>query len=145
MPDKETGKPEDIFDDKFDTYLSLAKPGKSYDGYVADAIDVPLYFLVDMGMPQSFNYFTWGHRSSNTNSYLRVWGVTLFGSNDGVSFDEIATNVKIDYTKNDELMEFAIPKSIYRYIKVQYVDWSDLNGNALGSTIQVAEFNVGMK
>lgn len=145
VPDKETGKPEDIFDDKFDTYLSLAKPGKSYDGYVADAIDVPLYFLVDMGMPQSFNYFTWGHRSSNTNSYLRVWGVTLFGSNDGVSFDEIATNVKIDYTKNDELMEFAIPKSIYRYIKVQYVDWSDLNGNALGSTIQVAEFNVGMK
>ena len=62
-----------------------------------------------------------------------------------MSFDEIATNVKIDYTKNDELMEFAIPKSIYRYIKVQYVDWSDLNGNALGSTIQVAEFNVGMK
>lgn len=141
----QTGNPEHIFDDDFYTYLSLVKPGKSYGTDKADGQDIPLYFIVDMGMPQSFNYFTWGHRSSNTQSYLRVWGITLFGSNDGVAFDEIATDVEIDYTINNRLIEIGIQESTYRYIKVQYVDWSDLNGNTSGSTIQVAEFNVGMK
>lgn len=142
--DGATGNPEHIFDDDLATYLSLVKPGKTYGSDKADGIDVPLYFIVDMGMPQSINYFTWGHRSSNTQPYLRVWGVALFGSNDGETFVEIAKDIAIDSSLN-ELMTFNIPESSYRYIKVQYTDWSDLNGVTSGSTIQVAEFNVGMK
>lgn len=145
VTDNSTGNPEHIFDDDQKTYLSLVKPGKTYGADKADGKDVPLYFIVDMGMPQSINYFTWGHRSTgNTNNYLRVWGITLFGSNDGEVFDEIEKDIQIDYTTND-LIEINIPESTYRYIKVQYVDWSDLHGTTLGSTIQVAEFNVGMK
>ena len=145
----QTGRPEEILDDNSYTYLSLVKPGKSYgNDYKAEGKDVPVYFTVDMGMPQTINYFTWGHRISNTQSYLRVWGISLFGSNDGVSFNEIQANIEINRTMN-ELMDFDIPQSTYRYIKIQYVDWSDLHpdepNSSMGGTMQVAEFNVGKK
>lgn len=147
--DKGEGKPEFIFDDNLASFLSLVKPGKSYGSDKAAAADVPLYFVVDMGMPQTINYFLWGNRSSNTNTYLRAWGISLFGSNDGENFETIEENIVLDYQAKD-LMTYDIPVSTYRYIKVQYTDWSDkhdtaLGGSTLGSTIQVAEFNVGMK
>lgn len=147
-PDNATGKPEDILDDDTTTFLSLVKPGKQYGSDKADPEDVPLYFTVDMGMPQTFNYFIWAHRSTgNTNNYLRVWGISMFGSNDGSNFTKIGPDViDIDYDATDEI-EKEIPKSTYRYIRVQYVKWSNNSGGEtkLGSTLQVAEFNVGTK
>lgn len=148
--DGKTGNPEHILDNDPTTYLSLVKPGKTYGTDVAAAKDVPLYFVVDMGMKQSFNYFTWAHRTTNSFNYLRAWGITMYGSNDGVNFTEIESNIVIPHDNNTDKIEKDVPKSTYRYIKVQYVDWSDLHAdedanNKNGGTIQIAEFNVGLK
>ena len=144
VEDGATGKPEDIFDDKFDTFLSLVKPGKKYDGnkYVADAADKPLYFIVDMGMPQSINYFTWAHRSTLSNDWCRAFKISLYASNDGETYSDIAT-VELPVAEEDKgkNLEFDIQEINCRYIKVQYVDWNQKSG----STIQVAEFNVGKR
>lgn len=147
--DGNTGKPEHILDGDQTTYLSLVKPGKDYDNkkYVAAGLDVPVFFIVDMGMPQSFNYFTWAHRSTNQFNYLRVWGISMYGSNDGSNFTEIKSDIDIPYENNTDKIEIDIPGSSYRYIKVQYTKWSDIaeGGSKSGSTLQVAEFNVGKK
>ena len=140
--DKGTGKPEHIFDDKFDTYLSLVKPGKTYGSDKADAADKPLYFIVDMGMPQSINYFTWAHRSTLSNDWCRAFKISLYASNDGETYSDIAT-VELPVAEEDKgkNLEFDIQEINCRYIKVQYVDWNQKSG----STIQVAEFNVGKR
>lgn len=148
--DGATGKPEDILDDDATTFLSLVKPGKKYDGCVAAGLEVPVFFIVDMGMPQSFNYFTWVHRTTNQFNYLRVWGISMYGSNDGSNFTEIKSDIDIPYENNTDEIKIDIPESSYRYIKVQYTKWSDLvdiaeGGSKSGSTLQVAEFNVGKK
>ena len=143
--DGDTGKPEDLFDNKPGTYLSLVKPGKSYSGCTAGGKDEPLYFVVDMGTEQTFNYFTWMHRSTNSYNYLRVWGISMYGSNDGQNFTEIKLNIAIPYESNTDEIVIDIPESNYRYVKVQYTDWSDLNGVTSGSTMQVSEFGLGRK
>ncbi len=145
MADGSTGKPEDMFDGDASTFLSLVKPGKKYNGSSTPA-DHQLYFVVDMGVEQSFNYFTWAHRSSNNYNYLRVWGVSIDGSNDGKDFTEIQSDIDIPYANNTDKIKIEIPESTYRYIKVKLVKWSDNGGGAKsGSTMQIGEFNVGKK
>lgn len=146
VKDGNTGKPEDILDDDTATFLSLVKPGKTYGSWKADAIDVPLYFVIDMGMKQSFNYFTWAHRSTISSNYLRVWGISMYGSNDGTNFTKIQSDIDIPYENNTDKIEIDIPESAYRYIKVQLIKWSDIaGGSTLGGTMQIGEFNVGKK
>lgn len=150
VTDGSTGRAEDMFDGNQTTFLALVKPGKTYGVFKADALNVPLYFIVDMGAKNEFNYFKWAHRAGNTINYLRVWGVSLSGSNDGTNFTEIKANIDIPYANNTSLIEIDIPISSYRYIKVQYSKWSDLvptseGGSANGSTMQVGEFNVGKR
>ena len=143
--DGSTGKPEHLFDNSSTTFLSLVKPGKSYSGCTAGGKDEPIYFVVDMQTQQTFNYFTWSHRSNNSSNYLRVWGISMFGSNDGQNFTEIKSNIAIPYESNADEILIDIPESTYRYVKVQYTNWSDLNGVTGGSTMQVAEFGRGLK
>lgn len=143
--DGSTGKPEHLFDNSSTTFLSLVKPGKSYSGCTAGGKDEPIYFVVDMQTQQTFNYFTWSHRSNNSSNYLRVWGISMFGSNDGQNFTEIKSNIAIPYESNADEILIDIPESTYRYVKVQYTNWSDLNGVTGGSTMQVAEFGLGLK
>ncbi len=140
VPDNTTGLPEHLLDEATTTYLSLAKPGKTVNG-----CNTPegheLYFVVDTKAEQTFNYFIWSHRSSNSMTYLRIWGISIYGSHDGENFDVIQESVPIDYSTIEN--KIAIPKSTYRYIKAKLVDWSDLNGITSGSSLQVAEFNLG--
>lgn len=143
--DGSTGKPEHLFDNSSTTFLSLVKPGKSYEGCTAGGMDEPVYFVVDMQTQQTFNYFTWSHRSNNSYNYLRVWGISMFGSNDGQNFTEIKSNIAIPYESNADEILIDIPESTYRYVKVQYTNWSDLNGVTGGKTMQVAEFGLGLK
>lgn len=146
VTDGSTGNPEHLFDNKTTTYLSLVKPGKTYGSdYTAGGKNEPLYFVVDMGVKQDFNYFTWMHRSSNSYNYLRVWGISMYGSNDGQNFTEIKLNIDIPYDNNTDEIAIDIPESNYRYVKVQLVNWSDLNGTTSGSTLQIAEFGLGRK
>lgn len=146
VTDGNTGMPEHLFDGSTTTFLSLVKPGKTYDGYKADPISTPLYFTIDMGAPNKFNCIKWAHRSINNYPYLRAWGIAMYGSNDGVSYTEIKSNIDIPYSSNAAPLEIDIPESEYRYIKVQYTKWSDIaGGEKSGSSIQVAEFNLGKK
>lgn len=144
--DGTTGKPEDLFDDKPATFLSLVKPGKSYSGNVTPA-DHQLYFVVDMGIEQTFNSMQWAHRAGNSYNYLRVWGVSLYGSNDGENFTPIGDGViDIPYGSNANPLDFDIPESTYRYVKVHIDKWSDNSGGATsGSSVQMSEFNLGTK
>lgn len=143
--DGSTGKPEDMFDGDASTFLSLVKPGKSYSGSTTPA-DHQLYFVVDMGIEQSFNYFTWAHRAGNSYDYLRVWGISIEGSNNGKDFTEIQSNIDIPHANNTDEIKIEIPESTYRYIKVKLVKWSDIaGGSTSGSSMQIGEFNVGKK
>lgn len=143
--DGSTGKPEDMFDGDASTFLSLVKPGKSYSGSTTPA-DHQLYFVVDMGVEQSFNYFTWAHRAGNSYDYLRVWGISIEGSNNGKDFTEIQSNIDIPHASNTDEIKIEIPESTYRYIKVKLVKWSDIaGGSTSGSSMQIGEFNVGKK
>jgi hypothetical protein len=141
-PDNATGLPEHMFDGLTTTFFSMVKPGKSFkatDGktYSTPAGHVP-YFIVDMKEEKTFNYYQWGHRSSNTYTYLRIHRVKLYGSHDGTTFTEIVAEVAMSPTAAG-IQTYPIPESTYRYVKVEYTYWETTSG----SSIQVAEFNLG--
>ncbi|MDR0823793.1 MAG: discoidin domain-containing protein, partial [Prevotella sp.] len=149
VTDGATGKAEHILDGDTGTFLSLVKPGKSYAAggstYVTPA-DHQLYFIIDMGVAQKFNYIQWAHRAGNSNNYLRVWGIGVYGSNDGTSFTAIKTGIDIPYGSITPPQELPIPSSEYRYVKVTIEKWSDNSGGSKsGSTVQISEFNLGNK
>jgi hypothetical protein len=136
-PDGSTGLPEHMFDGLFNTYFSMVKPGKTLNGKTTPA-GHPLYFIVDMKEEKTFNYYHWGHRSTNTYTYLRVHKVKLSGSHDGTTFTEIIAEVAMSPTASG-IQTYTIPESTYRYVKVEYTYWETTSG----SSIQVAEFNLG--
>lgn len=171
-----TGQPTDMFDDNTGTYLSLCKAGKGYDpGNGATPIPVqPSDFLpsftVDMKSQQTFNYIKWCHRygsnpvgGSNNYNYLRVFGVNIFGSNDGSVFTRINTEmvwipnasgyVGSNATADPNVYKIDIPLSAYRYVKVEMAMWSDRYnsqnpnypgaGATSGSSMQIGEFGLG--
>ncbi len=124
------------------TCLSLVKPGKSYGGITVGA-DEKVFFILDLGEEQEFSYFRILHRTSNTNTYLRVHGISILGSNDGENFTMIAENVSIPNVTvptSTDSGDITIPVSAYRYVKVVYTDWD----TSSGSTMQMAEFYLGL-
>ena len=131
--------PESLIDGDIATCLSMVKPGKSYAG-VAVGADEDVFFVIDMKEKSTFNYFKIFHRTSNTQPYLRAWGVSLFGSNDGETFESIRENVPVEYEGVNDHTVRIMHESAYRYLKVQYTDWNPQSG----STIQIAEFELGL-
>lgn len=143
LPDKETGKPEDILDGDGTTFLSLAKPGKEYtDCFTPE--DHLLYFVVDMKDSQPFNYIEWTNRLGNTGvSGVHLRYVRLLGSNDDKAYTVITEKLVLDHTNITTPQKLAVPKSTYRYVKVEYSPggWVfDPN-----SALQVGEFRVGIQ
>lgn len=122
-----------------ETCLSLYRPGK---GNIPET-DI-VYFIIDMGSEKEFEYFRIRHRQDNALQRLRVWGVSLYGSNDGNSFTEIVKSVVIPGAKEDasalESGNIVIPKSKYRYLKMTY-DVYEYPSNS--GTLQISEFNLG--
>lgn len=138
------GTPESLIDNAVgptgkETCLSLYRPGK---GTVPET-DI-VYFIIDMGSEKEFEYFRIRHRQDNTLQRLRVWGVSLYGSNDGNLFTEIAKSIVIPGAKEDasalESGNITIPKSKYRYLKMTYDDYEY---PSTSGTLQIAEFNLG--
>ena len=172
-----TGQPEHLFDDNAGTYLSLCKPGKGYSpGNGADPIptqptDFLPSFTVDMKSQQTFNYIKWCHRNgpnpangSNNYNYLRVYGINIYGSNDGSAFTPINTGgivwipniggyVGSVGTADPTIYTVEIPSATYRYVKVELAMWSDIYnsqnpdfpgaGATSGSSMQIGEFGLG--
>ncbi|KAA6303761.1 MAG: hypothetical protein EZS26_000312 [Candidatus Ordinivivax streblomastigis] len=150
VPDGTTGKPQDMFDGTGATFLSLVKPGKSYGTVPAQSAEFIPSFTVDLGTSQSFNYIKWQHRSGNQYNYLRVWGVDVAGSNDGLNFTtivselEIPTNDRVAHAQDPNPYYIDIPASSYKYVRVTLTKWSDNSGGAAsGSTMQIGEFGLG--
>lgn len=130
--------PESLIDGSISTCLSMVKPGKNYAGITVGA-DEDVFFIIDMKQKSTFNYFKIFHRTSNSLSYLRVWGVSLFGSDDGKTFELIRENIPVEYEGVTGHTVRTMDESNYRYLKVLYVDWDAKSG----STIQIAEFELG--
>ena len=140
--DGSTGLPEHLIDGKANTYLALTKPGKSYNGNSTPA-NHQLYFVVDMGVEQDYNYLIWTHRTASTSqhNWFRVFTVSIYGSNDNKSFTLIKEGVDLKAADTPTQVEQAIPQSKYRYVKVEFKDWN----KSSGSNLAVAEFNVSKK
>ena len=77
-----------------------------------------------------------GWRSSNSSSYLRIPEVQLYGSHDGTTFEPIGDRITTNRSAN---INYEIPTSTYRYVKVEYTDID----TSSGSTVQIAEFQLG--
>lgn len=104
------------------TWFALVKPGKSHAG-----ISIPtaanggfVYFIVDMKAEREVSYFRIRHRSG-TDTLLRYRIIEeVSGSNDGVNFTPIATDVVVpgwDVAATVETPNLVIPQSTYRYLK----------------------------
>jgi hypothetical protein len=123
------------------SFLSLCKPGKSTGG-ASTPTGERVFFINDMKEPQEFNYFRIRHRNDAIG--LRVWALSMYGSDDGVNFSEILANFEIPNVKYSSIIEtpnLAIPFSRYRYIKVFYEDWDPVNNSAM----QISEFYLGVQ
>lgn len=136
-PDGTTGLPSHLIDGKNNTYLALTKPGKTYNGHTTPA-NHTLYFLIDMGSEQEFNYFRYIHRNNNQN--FQAFTISLYGSNDKVNFTEIEKDVKVGPAK-EVTFEKSVGLSKYKYVKVEFNTYL----TSAGYNITVAEFNVGKK
>lgn len=141
----QTGEPEAMFDGSSKTYFAILKAEKSsfapnagkYKGVTfSQTPGGSLYFIVDMKEQQKFNYFYIGHRSDNTTSGLRVSKVKIHGSNDGSTFTQIDNEITLNKTQN---INYPVTTSTYRYVKIEYSAWESAS-----STLQIAEFNLGM-
>lgn len=164
--DGATGLPQHLIDGSTTTYLALVKPGKSYGSVGMQSKTFLPAFVIDMKYLQTFNYFTWQHRSSNNANYLRVFAVNVYGSNDNQNYIQLNTGGYIwipntagyvgTVSKLDtETYNIDVPKSTYRYVKVELAVWSDIynstnsnypgTGSTTGSTMQMAEFGLGNK
>ncbi|MDY9917546.1 MAG: Ig-like domain-containing protein [Proteiniphilum sp.] len=128
------------------TWFALVKPGKSHAG-----ISIPtaanggfVYFIVDMKEERDVNYFRIRHRAG-TDTLLRYRIIEeVSGSNDGVNFTTIATDVAIpnwDVAATVETPNLIIPASKYRYLKF-YCQKQECFATDRGS-VQLAEVYIG--
>ena len=141
-----------MIDDNPNTCVLIVKPNRTFaSGPAGDQVNtvVPdgaeIFFILDMGEQQTFDYFTLRHRNiaapgANSTPNLRVEKCKIYGSNDGTNFtqigDELEINIPHDANKQDVSKE--IPESTYRYFKFSITQW-----NSGGNTIQISEFNIG--
>lgn len=130
------GAPASLIDDVAKTCLVLVKPGKSTGGITVGA-DESVYFIIDMQQTRTFNFFRLTHRTDNTSANLRVNKVSVYGSQDGETFTELAQAVPIATNANEITVDLPDTAS-YRYFKMTYDGWG-----ASGNTMQISNFNVG--
>jgi hypothetical protein len=147
VTDGNTGKPEHMFDENGATYLALVKPGKTHESIYTTPQNHTLYFVVDMHFPLSFNAIRWSHRNSgNLDVPLRVWGIDIYGSLDGDTWELLGYDLRIPYTgeedkaKDPEFKRYINLKQqyTYRYVKVEITNYSKTTNN----TVQIAEFGL---
>lgn len=133
-------KPSYIIDGYNETAFVFVKPGKSLSGVTPPADYIPA-FVIDMKRENTFNSTTYTHRTSNTSNYIRARQLSILGSSDNVNFIPIVKNYVVDYSKNDNVLNFTFETVTSRYLKVEIEDWDKTNGN----TIQISEFSCSNK
>ena len=156
--DATTGSPYDMLNESnTTTYLSMTKPGKSYNNCTTPA-GTFLYFVVDMQFPYKFNSIRWNHRTGNNSVFFRVWAIRVEGSNDGDNWDTITENIRIPNTYEVSAIDpnatvadparhdLALPGVFeYRYVKITFTNWSDNSGGSTGGNcLNVAIFGLSL-
>jgi hypothetical protein len=135
------GGPVAIMDGNLGSFMSIAKPGKTANGSSVP-IDELAGFTLDLQQQSCVDYFRIYHRNNALG--LRIWAVTIYGSHDKTNWENIVTNMTVtDYTitSNLESPNIQIPRSYFRYFKIEYTKWDTVNNSA----IQLAEFYLGVK
>ncbi|WP_294083976.1 DUF4998 domain-containing protein [Proteiniphilum sp. UBA5384] len=156
------------FDGNENTYLSIVKGfGKtyldnrartgvshSYGGVSSDGND--LYFIIDFGEEESFNYFRLVYRSGQSNGNLKPRQVSFFGSNDPdciTDMDKWSVIEENLYLPGSELPSnssdpnhpgrstgnVTIPESSYRFLMLRYDEWTEAS-----NSVAIAEFYLGL-
>ena len=136
-----TGHPEAMFDDDTRTFFSIIKPNKKYTSIVdkevyATPADLDPYFIVDMKTTQQFDVIQWAHRTSGGAASLYVQQISAYGSNDGVTFNDVLIE---NATVNSTPEPISVAGSACRYLKIVYEKWN----TGSGSSLQVGEFSLG--
>lgn len=151
--DAEKNSLQAAVDGDITTNFCMVRPGKNY-GTNPNVIAVSgeaLYFIVDMQQSQDVNYFRIRHRDTSA-AYIRWYRFDeILGSNDGTTFQSIATNVTIPNAGTASVQEspdISIPKSKYRYIKFYAKEaacFYQSSYTSQGSSIQIQELYLGVK
>ncbi|QEH42440.1 hypothetical protein FW415_16810 [Chitinophaga sp. XS-30] len=152
-----TGDPEGnslsaAIDGDLATNFCLVRPGKTSG--TTTKVTVPsgaaIYFTVDMKTAQDVNYFRIRHRNI-TQAFIRWYGFDeISGSNDGINFEVIATDVVIPDAATASLQEtvdIPLPKSNYRYLKFYAQKAQCFNQGSYtsqGNTVQIQELYLGI-
>lgn len=127
------------------TFLGIVKPGKIYSG-VTNPTGGHISFTVDMKQPMTVNYLRLRHKKTGmTQLRLRKFDKIL-GSNDGISFEVIETDIPItgyDISENIMTPDIHFKKSTYRYLKF-YAENPECWDNTSGNSIQVSEIYLGL-
>lgn len=130
------------------TIFALVRPSKSFGG-----ISVPsaenggyIHFVIDMQKPQKVNYFRMRHRNNNLS--LRFMMIEeISGSNDGVNFTTIATDVVVtnarEVAEQIESPNVPIPASKYRYLKFYCQKIECFRSISQGASAQLNEIYLG--
>jgi hypothetical protein len=156
------------FDGNENTYLSLVKGyGKtyldnrnktgvahSYGGVSSDGND--LYFIIDLGEEESFNYFRMVYRSAQSNGNLKPQKVSFFGSNDSDCItdnskwsviqesiallgSDLASNSSDPNHPGRVTGNVIIPESSYRFFILRYDEWTESS-----NSVAIVEFYLGI-
>jgi hypothetical protein len=130
-------RPEYIIDGSLSTCFSFPKAGETAG---SSGMNGPS-FTINMKNPQSFNYYIYKHRTSNTYEQLRARKISFYGRNsENDNWTMIKGNYVIDYVANKNEVRVDFDKVTYQYVKLYINDWN----TATGQTIQIAEFEMGI-
>jgi hypothetical protein len=133
------------------TNFCLVRPGKTSG--TTTKVSVPsgaaIYFIVDMKTARDVNYFRIRHRDL-TQAFIRCYGFDeVSGSNDGTSFEVVATDVVIPDAAVASLQEsvnIPLPTSNYRYLKFSAQSakcFNQASHSSQGNTVQIQELYLG--
>lgn len=160
--------PRSHFDGNESTYLSMVKGfgrtyldnraqtgvSHSFGGVASDGNDI--YFIIDLGKEESFNYFRLAYRPGMNNGNLKPLKVSFFGSNDPDCITDmeqwslIEENIHLpgsDLPSNSSdpshpgrsTGNVTIPESSYRFFMLRYDEWAEA-----GNSVAIAEFYLGL-
>ncbi|OJV81771.1 MAG: hypothetical protein BGO34_08255 [Bacteroidia bacterium 44-10] len=160
--------PRSHFDGDENTYLSMVKGyGKthldnrnktgvshSFGGVSSDGND--LYFMIDLGEEEPFNYFRMVYRGGQSNGNLKPQKVSFFGSSDpdcitdmnrwtiiqesvALPGSDLASNSSDPGHPGRVTGNVTIPESSYRFFMLRYDEWTEAS-----NSVAIAEFYLGL-
>lgn len=92
------------------------KKGNNYNGVTGTD---PINFTIDMGEKESFSYLRLKNRVAGSNIGFNPTEITLWGSNDGITFTPVKENLTIPKPGDKENKLVLGQQYEYRYVKIE--------------------------